>query len=158
MDPYPEKDLQDGLSPRDGQAEAPDVLDIFRHAWPVIWERPWQAALFVLALAAAEAVADTAAARLLEPFVPAIKEFMVKGPENAEAMAGMNAAAAAHGGWRLALGAFLPFFAMPFVSFALCRAALSLWDGYAPRARDLALAAACYLKALVVFLFLSVYG
>jgi hypothetical protein len=44
------------------------------------------------------------------------------------------------------------------VSFALCRAALSLWDGYAPSAGDLSLSLACYLKAMAVFLALAVYG
>ncbi|MDR1041988.1 MAG: hypothetical protein LBR80_17840 [Deltaproteobacteria bacterium] len=158
MDPYPDKDPPGAAGPLPEPSEAPEVLDIFRHAWPVIWEKPLPTVLFVLALAAVETLSDLASSRLLEPFAPALQLLMSKGPEDIVTIGSLNAALSAHGGWRLALGAGLPLLVMPFVSFSLCRAALSLWDGYAPAASDLALAAGCYAKALVVFLALSIYG
>ncbi|MDR1081326.1 MAG: hypothetical protein LBQ79_10300 [Deltaproteobacteria bacterium] len=158
MDPYQDKDLRRGGSPPPDPDGTPEVLDIFRHAWPVIWERPVAAVGFVAALALAETVADGVCDRLLAPFTPALAEFLAKGPGDQAAAAQVTRAVEASGGWRLALGCLIPFLMMPFVSFAVCRAALSLWDGYSPRAGDLAFALASYARAFTVFLFLSVYG
>ncbi|MDR1035834.1 MAG: hypothetical protein LBT40_04490 [Deltaproteobacteria bacterium] len=158
MDPSQDKDLSRGGSPPHDPDGTPELLDIFRHAWPVVWERPLAAIGFVAALAVVETVSDRASETLLAPFMPAVSEFMAKGPGDTAAAAGLARAMDTHGGLRLALGTLVPFLVMPFVTFAMCRAALSLWDGYSPRAGDLAFSLASYARALTVFLFLSVYG
>ncbi|MDR3152825.1 MAG: hypothetical protein LBW85_00800 [Deltaproteobacteria bacterium] len=158
MDPNLHKDPPEEGAPPSGANEAPHVLDIFRHAWPVMWERRFPMILFILALAVLETLSDRAVSKLMEPFEPALEGFMTKGPEDPAAAAALSASLEANGAMRLLAGAALPFLLMPFVSFALCRAALSQWDGYAPQASDLAFTLASYLKSLVVFIAVSVYG
>ncbi|MDR2613250.1 MAG: hypothetical protein LBG06_10685, partial [Deltaproteobacteria bacterium] len=158
MNHFQDKEPAGGGPPATAGIEPPEILDIFRHAWPVVWERPLPTVLYVAALAVIETLGDRAVSALLEPFGPAMAELMSKGPGDPGAVSGMAAAADVHGGGRLAAGLALPLLLMPFVSFAVCRAAISLWDGYAPAASDLTLSLACYMRALAVFAALSVYG
>jgi hypothetical protein len=158
MPPCPDNGPPEGGPDPQRAADAPEALEIFKHAGQVTWEKPLPTALFVLALALVETLSDLACASLLEPFAKPLEGLAAKGPGDAPAVAALREAIGQSGASRLALGMLLPFLTMPFVSFSLCRAALSIWDGYIPGPRDLALALASYFRCLSVFLALALLG
>ncbi|MDR1545472.1 MAG: hypothetical protein LBU12_01885 [Deltaproteobacteria bacterium] len=146
--------------PPDFASEAPATWEIFKHAWPVVWENPPRLFLFVfLPLAAAGTVIDLAGDALLAPYMSSFLDFWTKtDAEKRLAVEALGRSVAEFGRGRFAAGLLLSWLATPLTLLAQIRAALRLWDGFDVSADELKFAVRRYPEALKVSLLVSVFG
>ncbi|MDR2459517.1 MAG: hypothetical protein LBE38_01850 [Deltaproteobacteria bacterium] len=138
--------------------EAPEFRDIFRHSWPVLWEKPKAVLVFVLFLTLLQFAESYISDLLVEPYSETINA-MLTAPdmEKVQVQETFSKLIDQYGSWRLLIAAILPFLLLPLISYSCSRAALSMWDGYAPSLTDFTAAFFGYFKALLLTICLLVY-
>jgi hypothetical protein len=157
MDYDPDRDPAAPLeSDSNAKHDKPSFQEIMRHAWPILWENPASLLLFVLGLVILQVAMDYISNSLLAPFLPFFEEFFAKGDTGTEARDAFNSLLDEHGRLRFFGAAFLPLLFVPFVSYAMSRGALSIWDGFSPSFQDYLYALLGYFKALLITLCLTV--
>jgi hypothetical protein len=137
----------------------PSFSDIFKHAWPVLWEKPRVIICLVLFITAFQTCFDQVSNVLFEPYTKDFSALAASGEANTEkAQEAFINAVKEKGSLQLILAILIPFLATPFLSFCLSKGALSIWDGFMPSLRDIGQALASYPKCLLFLLGLCFYG
>jgi hypothetical protein len=149
----------DGRGQAAGYTSYPSFPEIFKHAWPVLWEKPKVIILLALFLALVQVSLDQISNILFSPYLQDFQNFAdTSATDKEKAQAALFAAIRAKGALRLFFACAFPFFAAPFVGFCLSRGALSIWDGIRLEFRDILQCLASYPRCLLFFLFLCLYA
>jgi hypothetical protein len=148
-----------GGSVLQGERNYPSFPDIFKHAWPVLWEKPRTAIYLALFLAIVQLAIDLISNGLMAPYA---KDFQAAAQAAAQGNESLQKelylAVLAHGKLRLFLAFLIHFLGAPFMGFCLAKGALSIWDGFTPEPRDIWVAIAKYPVCLIIFIILCVYA
>jgi hypothetical protein len=147
-----------------GQSGSPAVpasfFEIFKHAWPILFEKPKPLLVMLLAVALATLLVDQISDLLLVPYRPAMDALMSAQAQSPSPRAieqfMETVASVGYGRWTLAQS--LPLLAAPWLWLALCQAALNIWDGFQVGINNLRFAAKHYLTGLWIMGLTSLFG
>lgn len=136
--------------------------EIFKHAWPLLFERPLPLVMLAGVLAAATQLIGLGVDALQGPYQPLFDAFMESQTTapSAEANRVLVDGVAAIGWGRLIASWLLPYAWFPWTWLAMCQAALFLWDGWRVGPGSLLFATVRYLsglKAMAIISFFAVF-
>jgi hypothetical protein len=144
----------------DGAGERVSFWEIFKHAWPILFERPKALIALVVALTVATQLVSFVEDWLkipYQPFLDAFWEAQSKAP-SAESNRVLWAAIKSLGYGRLGLSLLLPYLLAPWTWLALCQASLAIWDGWRLGPQTLLFAARHYLSGLKIMALISFFA
>ena len=144
----------------DAQGDAASFWEIFKHAWPILFERPKPLLIFALSLGAAYQIVEVLREILQAPYQPHMDAFIEAqtSEPNAEAWAAMMANIKEIGYFRLGVSWALPFLMAPFFWLALCHASLSIWDGWLVGIHNVVFAVRKYMAGLQILVLITFFG
>ncbi|MDR2302910.1 MAG: hypothetical protein LBF38_12865 [Deltaproteobacteria bacterium] len=137
--------------------------DIFKNSWKILWENPKPLVIVLVSLSVLQILFDYIGMYFLGPFYDLIDSAMRGQFTGQEFLAALREMVDKNGTWPLIAGKLVPWLLGPFVSLALARSALNLWDGYQIGLSDLGFAlkkypAALYVCVLVALLAIFLLG
>ncbi|MDR3203495.1 MAG: hypothetical protein LBV23_01950 [Deltaproteobacteria bacterium] len=134
-------------------------FEIFKHVWPVLWEKPKLYLPIILVVSALTVGFDGLSQLFLNDYETYLDTMVAdQSISRAEAFQNLVNFIKENGLGLFAFGLFIPFLAAPFVSLAHCKATLDLFDGYDPSLKVVGFAARKYLTALWVAGALALWG
>jgi hypothetical protein len=143
----------------DPQLEQASFWEIFKHAWPILFERPKQLMIVIAAMAVASEVVDALGLILQAPYTPYFEAFG-KSLENpgGEGGGALKEGLEKLGYSRLLLSGLLPCLAAPFIWLTMCHATLSIWDGWRIGRQSILFALRRYLAGLKILAIISCFA
>ncbi|MDR1487004.1 MAG: hypothetical protein LBT62_03260 [Deltaproteobacteria bacterium] len=132
--------------------------EIFKHSWPILWEKPKGLIGVLAALSVVVLAFDQLSSFLKAPYEPIFEAFALGQQSKEEIIRALERTLAQNGRLRLALGLIIPFFVTPFSALLLSKVALNLWDGLSINSSDVGFALKRYHNALFVIFVVCVMG
>ncbi|MDR0354190.1 MAG: hypothetical protein LBJ64_00400, partial [Deltaproteobacteria bacterium] len=123
-------------------------FDIFKHSWPILWEKPKELFLTLLLITGISVAFKLVADYQLRIFDPVLDQLLTKKITFDEAARQVVELLNVIGYMPVFTSFGLPWLLTPFVNFSLCQMGLNIWDGYENSPRDLNNSICSYPRAL----------